>query len=50
MGFIDIVSIYNKTKDQLISKCLSGVFKSIKKNRIFIRISASASKKTLNQK
>ena len=38
-------------KGQLISKCPSGVFKSNKKtNEIFVRISALASKKKLNQK
>ena len=39
------------TKGQLISKCSFSVFKSTKKtNEIFVRMSALASKKRLNQK
>ena len=34
----------------LISKCLFGVFKSTKKNTIFVRIFALASKKRPNKK
>ena len=37
-------------KGHLISKCPFGVFKSPKKNEIFSRISALASKKRSNQK
>ena len=39
------------TKGQLISKCPFGVFESTKKpTKFFVRISALASKKRLNQK
>ena len=40
----------NGSKGQLISKCLFGVIVGTKKNEIFSRISALASKKWLNQK
>ena len=42
---------FEATKGQLISKCPFGVFKLTKKtNKIFVRISALASKKRSNQK
>ena len=44
---IDGKFFHNDCKGQLISKVLFGVFKSSKKNEIFVRISAQASKKRL---
>ena len=47
----DVLCEIQTDKGQLISKCPYVVFKSTKKtNEIFVKISALASKKRLNQK
>ena len=45
-----IYSCLYTTKGHLISKCPFGVFKSPQNNKIFVRISALASKKRSHQK